>query len=90
MPNAIQRMLGVEPDGVSMQTKRAMQEAGILNAQQPAPQPQPQGNPIMGSTVDPNATIVLPDGRRITPAQAEVLKALLRRRGQQGTAPAGR
>ena len=88
MPNIIQRMLGVEPDGVSMQTKRAMQEAGIANPQQPAPQP--QGNPIMGSTVDPNATIVLPDGRRITPAQAEVLKALLRRRGQQGTAPAGR
>lgn len=88
MPNTLQRVLGVAPDGVSMETKKALLEAGVLQPQQ-SPPPQ-TGAPIMGSTVDPNATVVLPDGRRVTPAQAAILQEMLRRRAQGRPIPQGR
>lgn len=77
--NLIQRMFGVGGDGVSARTKAAIRAAeGSPASEQETAAPASEG--MGGSTIDPNATVVLPDGRRITPQSKAILDQMLKQR----------
>jgi hypothetical protein len=76
--NLLQKMFGVEGDGVSVQTKAGIKKA--VEGTEDAPPPPSAGKPIMGSTTDPKATVRLEDGRRITPESNAILEQMLRQR----------
>jgi len=81
MPNIIQKMFGVEPDGVSSATKKGIKDATegtpAVAVKTPAPTYKGAGG------VDPRATVVLTDGRRITPESNAVLEEMLRKRDKK-------
>lgn len=84
--NLIQKMFGVDGDGVSARTKAALRAA---EGAEPPPQ-EPAYEGMGGSTVDPNATVVLPDGRRITPQSKAILDQMLKQREERMRQQRGR
>ena len=72
-------MFGVGGDGVSAQTKAAIRAA----EGEAKPPQEPAFEGMGGSTVDPNATVVLPDGRRITPQSKAILDQMLKQREER-------
>ena len=86
--NLIQRMFGVGGDGVSAQTKAAIRAAEGPPASEQEATPASEG--MGGSTVDPNATVVLPDGRRITPQSKAILDQMLKQREERMRQQRGR
>ena len=84
--NLIQKMFGVSGDGATARTKAAIRAA----EGEATPPQEPAFEGMGGSTVDPNATVVLPAGRRITPQSKAILDQMLKQREERMRQQRGR